>query len=124
MLGYCKECGSIIQTYDEIDIRPGIYECPICGHPHTKWEIMRNHVYFQPCDCNCNGSCGCPVCDGGLAICRVCGLAEGSLTTDCPGVLVPAQVADLIYDGIMDFRAGQWVYEKNPTNQMWDRYRA
>jgi hypothetical protein len=27
--------------------------------------------------------------DGGLAICKVCGGGEGSLTTDCPGEKIP-----------------------------------
>lgn len=84
------------------------------------------HVFKAPEDCNChqyeNGQ-SCPVCDGGLSICKVCSLFEGSLTTDCPGEYA-GDKADAIYAGNLDFREGQgWVHEKNPTNQTWDRFK-
>lgn len=65
---------------------------------------------------NCGGMCN--LCC--LFVCKHCGLFEGAITTDCPGVPSMAK-ADDIYAGKIDFRAGQWVPEKNPTNQEIDR---
>lgn len=86
------------------------------------------HVFIEPKDCNCdkyeNGQ-SCMVCDGGLAICRVCGLMEGSLTTDCPGVESWSEYSERVYKGELDYREGQgWVAEKNPTNQIWEQCHA
>lgn len=85
------------------------------------------HVFRTPEDCNCNqleNGQSCPVCDGGIAICKVCGLMEGALTTDCPGVWSDFEYGDRVYKGEIDYREGQgWVAEKNPTNQLWDRFR-
>lgn len=72
------------------------------------------------------GDCGRGDCGGGcflctLFVCKHCGLFEGSITTDCPGV-ESGDKGDDIYAGKLDFRAGQWVPEKNPTNQSWERY--
>ena len=58
--------------------------------------------------CNCNKP-GCPICDGGLYICSVCGLAEGSLTTDCPGYQCFSEKNKDVYEGRIDFRDGAWV---------------
>ena len=59
--------------------------------------------------------------DHELAVCVVCELGEGALTTECPGF--PAgQYSDLTCGGRLDFQRGRWVREKNPTNQMWDRW--
>lgn len=57
--------------------------------------------------------------EGGLAICKVCGLAEGALTTDCPETSASNR-SDDIYSGKIDYREDAWVEAKNPTNQMWD----
>lgn len=45
----------------------------------TKEPLKINHVYHACHDNNCS------VCDGGLALCVVCGGAEGSLLDYCPG---------------------------------------
>lgn len=50
----------------------------------------------------------CSVCDGGLSICVTCKLAEGTLTTHCPGDVVTAQAEDDIYQGLLDYVDGQW----------------
>ena len=68
---------------------------------------------MTPGDHNCNPDDNCVVCDGGLTICKVCNLGEGSLTTDCPGEKVDMDKVDLIYAGELDFREGQgWVNEQ------------
>lgn len=73
----------------------------------------------------CKGTCGpygCNLCN--LFVCSVCGTAEGSLTTDCPGVSVSSDDQDRIYrDGNLDFRDGKWVNEPNPTNQVLTKHR-
>ncbi|KVV40825.1 hypothetical protein WT27_12910 [Burkholderia territorii] len=64
------------------------------------------------------------VCEGGLGICKVCGLGEGSLTTECPGERSGAK-ADDVYAGKIDYVDGRWQSGRlNPTNQMWARFTA
>jgi hypothetical protein len=76
---------------------------------------MADHVYVTPETCKAShDQPGCMVCDGGLGICSICGLVEGSLTTDCPGFEAYADYADYIYAGKIDFRNGQWVNECSP----------
>jgi len=62
---------------------------------------------------NCE-TLGCSICDGGLYCCKICGLIEGSLTTDCPGEEAWAEKNEDIYAGEIDFRDGQWVEETSP----------
>ncbi len=50
----------------------------------------------------------CHVCDGGLSVCRVCGGAEGTLTTECSGKRLPTGYDDLVYAGRVDFVGGEW----------------
>lgn len=69
------------------------------------------HIYETHTDCR---TPYCPVCDGGLAICTVCGLIEGSLTTDCPGQESWKQCGDAVYAGLIDFRNGEWVDVQSP----------
>lgn len=63
---------------------------------------------------NCSSPGICPICDGGLAACEVCGLIEGSLTTDCPGYRCWQEKGDDIYEGKIDFVNGQWVNQPSP----------
>ena len=62
--------------------------------------------------CKPDGPCDrefCSICVGGLAVCEVCNLYEGSLTTECPGVPSYGEHADAVYAGKEDFRGGKWV---------------
>ena len=68
---------------------------------HT-WYECKNHG-----GCSSPGSC--PFCDGGLGACEVCGGAEGTLPTDCPGIKLDAYVQDAIYHGGLDFVNDQWL---------------
>ena len=45
----------------------------------------------------------------GLAHCKVCGGAEGSLPTDCPKVQITEEQDADIYSGKIDFKDGEWV---------------
>jgi len=72
---------------------------------------MSKHVWVTHCDCK---TIGCPICDGGIAVCKVCGLIEGSLTTDCPGKKCHSIHGENVYRGLIDFVDGQWVNESSP----------
>lgn len=47
--------------------------------------------------------------DDGLAHCKVCGGAEASLPTECPGVRMTESQQDLVQWGDLDYSLGRWV---------------
>lgn len=47
------------------------------------------------------------ICRGGLAACKVCSGAEGSLTTDCPGQPMTKEQSDGVYAGLLDYTEAQ-----------------
>jgi len=48
----------------------------------------------------CENSCdNCVICSGGLALCTICGGAEGSLLTTCPGYKLSNETLDACYRG-------------------------
>lgn len=47
----------------------------------------------------------CFVCSGGLGLCKICGGAEGSLTTHCCGHALDGDVHELVQGGSLDYRA-------------------
>jgi hypothetical protein len=77
------------------------------------------HIFYKPEDCNCIEKIHCPICEGGLAMCKICKLAEGSLTTDCPGEIVDYETETKILRGELDYREdeGGWVNKPNPVHQ-------
>lgn len=70
---------------------------------------MTKHIFEQHEDCYIQH---CAICVGGLSICTVCRLAEGALTTDCPGA--PTSFTELVYEGKLDYREGEWVEACSP----------
>ncbi len=60
---------------------------------HTLHKCTREHCY---------------VCDGGLALCEVCGGAEATLPTDCPGTRMTQEQMDAVQNKQNDFYAGVW----------------
>jgi hypothetical protein len=72
------------------------------------------HAYKTRQDCDCSGDINCWVCEGGLFICKACGLLEGSLTTECPGVPSFSEHARNVYEGLEDFVGGEWVNTPSP----------
>lgn len=64
--------------------------------------------------------------DGGLAICKICGGAEGSLTTDCPGERIPYDIDQQVYKGEKDFVKGLgWVIKTSKHSpEYWKRERV
>lgn len=71
-------------------------------------RALTAHRYRTPEECECDGRAGCPVCEGGLGICKVCGNLEGALTTHCPGAQ-SYDKSDEIYAGRLDYVHGEWV---------------
>lgn len=68
------------------------------------------HFFYESENCTCSDNPGCRmICDGGLALCALCGHLEGSLTTDCPATHTHSQYGDLVYAGTIDYRDGAWV---------------
>jgi hypothetical protein len=56
------------------------------------------------------------ICDGGLALCEVCGGLEGGLPTECPGEQMSMDTQDKVHAGELDFRNGQWVNGTSPSS--------
>lgn len=68
------------------------------------------HFFHEPENCTCSGGTACRmICDGGLALCALCGHLEGSLTSDCPAIQTYSKYGDLVYAGSIDYRQGAWV---------------
>ncbi len=59
-------------------------------------------VHDKECDCHF-------ICRGGLAVCEICGCAEGELTTDCAGYKYSEESRIEIYAGRLDFQNGEWI---------------
>jgi hypothetical protein len=51
------------------------------------------------------------ICEGGLALCAVCGGLEGALPTECPGRWMSLVEQDQVYLGLLDFLGGKWVWK-------------
>lgn len=66
------------------------------------------HVYFKH-EGRCPDLGHCNYCDGGLALCVVCGGAEGELPTECPGGRMTREQRKDVYSGILDYKSGRWV---------------
>jgi hypothetical protein len=75
------------------------------------------HIYHQAGDGHECNEFSCSYCE--LAVCRICGLFEGSLTTDCPGERVKCELSDKIYSEKLDYRVdeGGWVNKLSPVQQ-------
>lgn len=68
------------------------------------------HQYLESSECwptHSGDTTVCNVCDGGLAVCKVCGLFEGALTTHCPGSKSYGR-SEEVYAGHVDFFHGEW----------------
>jgi hypothetical protein len=68
-----------------------------------------NHKYLKHENCELPH---CNICDGGLAVCVVCGGAEGKLTTDCCGYKLNSNVLNEVYLGDSDYKDGSWIFKK------------
>jgi hypothetical protein len=72
-----------------------------------------NHQFEKHENCQIQN---CPVCDGGLSVCAVCGGAEGSLTTDCIGRKLDERELQEVYLGASDFVGNTWVVGTSPNS--------
>lgn len=53
---------------------------------------------------------GCILCEGGLAVCVVCGGGEAALPTDCPGEDMTSIQMNAVQAGALDYRRGRgWI---------------
>lgn len=66
------------------------------------------HVFYTAADVGCNEALYRQVVEGGLAICKVCGGAEGSLTTSCCEKELSSTQQELVMSGLLDFQRGKW----------------
>jgi hypothetical protein len=74
----------------------------------------RDHRFID----GCKDKCGCcNLCC--LAVCDVCGLFEGALTTHCPGKPVSFENSERIYRGELNFRGGIWLAECSEHTPRW-----
>jgi hypothetical protein len=69
--------------------------------PKGKGHRAEKHTHCQ--------SDHCMVCDGGLFICVDCYAFEGATTTECPGVRCYNEMSDFVYQGLIDFKNGEWI---------------
>lgn len=72
--------------------------------PHKGTNSGLHNFYECAKDCT-----GCIYCNGGLAHCTICGGAEASLPTDCPGEKMSQQQQDNVQAGNADFKNGVWI---------------
>lgn len=78
---------------------------------------MAEHIQVKHENCDVRG---CPICDGGLFVCEVCGGLEGGVPTECPGERMSPQFQhELVYGGLLDFRGGKWVIGSNLELSGW-----
>lgn len=83
---------------------PPCWQCEVEPYPkEASRESPSGHTLHTCKDEDCS------VCRGELAYCEVCGGAEGSMPTDCPGVRMTAEQSDNVYARKQDFLKGEWV---------------
>lgn len=80
---------------------------------------MTKHKWVEHDNCEVQY---CSICDGGLNVCSVCGLTEGSLTTDCPGEQSWIEWNEKVYQGVADYLENSWVTSVSPWSPA--RYRG
>lgn len=71
------------------------------------------HAFVVHTNCSIRN---CPICEGGLHLCSVCGGAESSLTTDCPDKKIPGWLETAVSNAYMDFVGGKWVITERGKN--------
>lgn len=64
---------------------------------------MPQHSYHRCWHANC------AICVGGFAYCTVCGGAEASLPSECPGRKMTREEHERVYNGELNFADGKWI---------------
>lgn len=103
--------GTSPDDYDEERVEPSTYidRMTVRKKPH-------GHIWYE-CPKPCY-TLYCQWCEGGLGMCTVCGGAEGTLPTQCPGVEMTQEQMDAIYlTRTLDFKDGKWIELKENNEQ-------
>ena len=89
-------------------------DCPICRYEedgHTEEDYIRDcqvadHLFVEQ-----TGRHLLEPVEGreGIDRCRICGCAEGTLPTHCPGKQVDSFAQEEIYNGTLDYIDGEWL---------------
>lgn len=95
------------------DARIALFQAVLYGNIHVEKKTSSRSTAHVLHSCNEER---CFVCDGGLAMCTVCGGGEGAMPTDCPGAKIAAPILDQIYRGEFDFVGGQWINKQPLLN--------
>lgn len=123
----CLYCGHLMTFDNGLNLREltsaEMYEC--AGNPtilkvqatramvFKKRKALMGIVLAFPrhkrvrCPSSCEGCC---LCEGGLFMCETCGGAEASLPTECPGSHMDGIMNDMVQQGRVDYRRGQWLF--------------
>jgi hypothetical protein len=73
--------------------------------PQTTADLLNSYAHtLHQCDKE-----DCFICNGGLSSCTVCGGAEATLPTDCPGDQMTDEQMKAVQDKANDFKNGVWV---------------
>lgn len=102
----CRLCRSYAINPHMYDREPGVDLdlCDVCyWKTRAEQSTNRKHVLYETADKDRPEW----ICDGNgevvLSLCRVCGGAECSLPTNCPGRCLTLKESDLICAGELDF---------------------
>jgi len=75
-------------------------------YPHVIGGIMKPDLEHIKKDCTDKYCSGCALCN--LFLCSICGLAEGELTTHCPGKPSAVEWGDKVYKENWNYKYGHW----------------
>lgn len=76
---------------------------------YAAWCVKNSGHVANVCDKQHeDGGWSCMWCAGGLSYCTRCGAFEGATPSECPGVQMSYEQSDRVYEGIIDYRFGQW----------------
>lgn len=80
-------------------------------------EVVRwaRHVRHNCAAHHEDGGMSCMYCAGGLFTCTVCGGAEGSLPTDCPGRRMDESEERAVYAGTLDYLVSEGGWTLRPS---------
>ncbi len=119
----CYVCGKkienkfhLVSQRVETD-RPFVVHCKCVSRLLRRAWVHGGPTVMKHTRATCNGKCGQPYgCNlYNLFLCSVCGGAEGSLPTDCPGVKMSADQEEKVYGGSLDYREDKGWCEPDGT---------
>lgn len=78
----------------------------------------KQHIFVVHKDCQIDY---CMICEGGLALCEICGGLEGGLPSECPGEPMSTETQEKVYAGELDFVGEEWVTKASPNSPAYYR---